>query len=209
MYIDIKILTHILAPHYGEDHVLISIDAKIASGNTQLFRIQQYLTNFSILPGPDLNMSLPCVSSAYTLLTVLCSIHGGLLVFALSVFSNELKEIPRQIGGLFLFLPVLVSLCLHDSQLTQPSPGLNSKDPWKLGKWQPHISWGSTALPALANVWKQLFYLFSPGSYFFYSDMFRFLARDFEGGLTMTVERIHENLVTGSFRRQKERSFSS
>lgn len=129
MYIDIKILTHILARHYGEDHVLISIDAKIASGNTQLFRIQQYLTNFSILPGPDLNMSLPCVSSAYTFLTVLCSIHGGLLVFALSVFSNELKEIPRQIGGLFLFLPVLVSLCLHDSQLTQPSPGLNSKDP--------------------------------------------------------------------------------
>lgn len=129
MYIDIKILTHVLAPHYREDHVVISIDAKIASGNTQLFRIQQYLTNFSILPGQNLNMSLPCMNSAYTFLTVLCPIHGGLLVFALLVFSNELKGTPRQIGGLFLFLPLLVSLCLHDLQLTQPSPGLNSKGP--------------------------------------------------------------------------------
>lgn len=128
MYTGVKILTNVLAPHYGEDHVVISIDAKIAPGNTQLFRIQQYLTNFSILSGQNLNISLPCASSAYTFLMVLCPVCGGLLIFALLVFSNELKETPRQIGGLFLFLPPLVYLCLHDLQLTQPSPGLIAKD---------------------------------------------------------------------------------
>lgn len=110
MYIDVKILSRVLTPHYGEDHVVVTIAAKIASGNTQLFRIQQYLTNFSILPGQNLNMSLPCVSLAYTFLMVPCPVHGGLLIFALLVFSNELKEPPRQIGGLFLFLPPLISL---------------------------------------------------------------------------------------------------
>ena len=165
MYIDIKILTHVLAPHYREDHVVISIDAKIASGNTQLFRIQQYLTNFSILPGQNLNMSLPCMNSAYTFLTVLCPIHGGLLVFALLVFSNELKGTPRQIGGLFLFLPLLVSLCLHDltANPAQSWPQLQGSLALAVAE-----NWENGSLTALGDPQPSQHWPMSENSYFIY-----------------------------------------